>query len=168
MRPRRSWILLTIGLLATVLVGGSAAAGSDPLTGTWHQRDFGTSNIFYFIDAPVGGVYPIVFYDDWTGVCGDNGPMMWAGFVHETDPDVFEGSFGTYWCPDDGDGSMENPLALQSRWELTIEYHPLTDTITGGIGGCEGTRQASINTVAKAIHELAKGSYPPPDLGGSC
>ena len=92
----------------------STPVASDTLVGTWHQRDAGTSNIFYFVDAAVGGVYPIVLYDDFTssGICGDNGPMLWAGFVEETASNSFEGSFGTYWCPDNGDGVREDPFGL--------------------------------------------------------
>jgi hypothetical protein len=164
---------MTVGLLAMALVGGSATASGDPLTGTWHQRDNETSNIFYFIDAPVGGVYPVSFYDDYTGeaVCGDNGPMMWSGFVTESDePNVFVGSFGTYWCPDFGRGEvLEDELGI-GAFDIELEYHPESDTISGGIGFCEGTKQPSIRSVEKAIHEIAKGTYPPPDpdAAGSC
>ena len=162
MRTPRRWPALAVGLLAMVLVGGTATASSDPLTGTWHQRDFGSSNIFYFVDAPVGGVFPVVFYDDATGgaVCGDNGPMMWAGFFQKTGANTYEGSFGNVWCPDNGDGVVENPAFSPDG--VVITYDPLSDTISGGIGECEGTRQPSITSVAKAIHELEKGTYPAP------
>ena len=159
---KRIGLIMAVGLLAATLLGGSATASGDPLTGTWHQRDFGTSNIFYFIDAPIGGVFPVLFYDDWTGeiICGDNGPMMWAGFLTETSDNVFEGSFGTIWCPDNGDGAHES--AFGNHFSVTINYDVASDTISGGIGICDGTRQPSITTVAKAIHELEKGTYPTP------
>lgn len=155
-------LALVLGLLGTLFVGGVATAGGDPLVGTWHQRDFGTSNIFYFVDEPVGGVYPILFYDDFTSpvVCGDNGPMLWAGFLTETASNTFEGSFGTYWCPDNGDGVHEDLLGL-GVVGVTIFYDPGTDTISGGVGGCVGTRQPHIQTVDKAVHEIDKGKYPP-------
>ena len=88
--------------------------------------------------------YPVVLYDDFTGlpVCGDNGPFMWAGFFHETDPNTFEGIFGTPWCPDNGDGVQVAPGGFGSFFAFTIDYDPDTDTISSVVGGCEGTRQA--------------------------
>jgi hypothetical protein len=163
--------MLTVGFLVTALLGGVAAADSDPLTGTWHQRDNGTSNIFYFIDEPVGGVYPVLFYDDFTGdaVCGDNGPMMWSGFVTETDPNVFSGSFGNYWCPDNGDGVAEHPFGeIPSPFSVELEYDPETDTISGGIGTCVGERQEGLDNPNEAAEEIAEGEYPPPDPNGDC
>jgi hypothetical protein len=171
MRHTRIWTMLTVGFLVTALLGGVAAADSDPLTGTWHQRDNGTSNIFYFIDEPVGGVYPVLFYDDFTGdaVCGDNGPMMWSGFVTETDPNVFSGSFGNYWCPDNGDGVAEHPFGeIPSPFSVELEYDPETDTISGGIGTCVGERQEGLDNPNEAAEEIAEGEYPPPDPNGDC
>ena len=160
---RRFSLGLVLAILATLIIGGAATASGDRLVGTWHQRDNGHSNIFYFVDDPVGGVYPVLYYDDATGdpVCGDNGPMLWAGFVHEIDPNTFEGSFGTIWCPDNGDSVHVDPGGFGHVFSITIDYDPDTDTISGGPGVCEGTRQPSIDTVAKAIHELEKGKYPP-------
>lgn len=159
---RRNGIGLTLvlGLLATVFIGGVATAGGDPLVGTWHERDAGTSNIFYFVDDPVGGVFHVLYYDDVTflTVCGDNGSMLWAGFGEKTGPNTLEGTFGEYWCPDDGDGVKTELLAL-NPFSFTLTYDPGTDTITG-VGGCVGTRQPHIRTVAKAIAELEKGKYP--------
>lgn len=171
MRRTRTWATLTIGLLAMVLIGGAAAADSDPLSGTWHQRDNGTSNIFYFIDEPVGGVYPVLFYDDFTGdvVCGDNGPMMWSGFVTETEANVFSGSFGNYWCPDNGDGVAEHPFdGISSPISIERVFHPGTDTISGGIGPCMGERQERLDNPNEATEEISEGEYPPPDPDGSC
>ena len=70
---------LVLSLVATLALGGAATAKADPFVGTWHQRDVGTSNIFYFVDSPIGGVYPVLFWDDFTGVCnqnGNHGPML--------------------------------------------------------------------------------------------
>jgi hypothetical protein len=162
---------LTLALLATLLIGGSATASDDGLVGTWHQRDAGTSNIFYFVDEPVGDVYPILFYDDFTSevVCGDNGPMLWSGFVTETSVDetttTFMGTFGTYWCPDNGDGVHENLLNLEF-FGITLEYDSATDTISGGIGGCEGTRQPKLDSPNEAAEEISEGKYPPPGPPG--
>jgi hypothetical protein len=165
MRKRKLWVGLAAGLLGTVLLGGIAVADADPLTGTWHQRDSGTSNIFYFISEPVGGVYPVVYYDDYTGlgVCGDNGPMLWSGFVTETDPNVFEGSFGEYWCPDNGDGVEVDLLGLDIVEFEPLVYDPATDTISGGLGGCVGERQDRVDNPNEAAEEIAEGEYPPPD-----
>ena len=162
---------LVLGLLATLVLGGAVTAKGDPFLGTWHQRDGGTSNIFYFIGNPVGGVFPVLFFDDYTGVCNDpqdHGPMLWAGFAQKTDSAHLAGSFGTYWCPDFGFPIEENPSGLPERTGWTLTYDPATDTISGGIGGCTGTRQSSITTVAKAQLEIAKGTFPPPDPGGTC
>jgi hypothetical protein len=159
---------LALALVATLAMGGVVTAKGDPFIGTWHQRDVGTSNIFYFVDEPVGGVFPILFYDDFTGVCnqnGNHGPMLWSGFGQKTDATHLEGSFGTYWCPDDGFGVSENPLPLLERTGWTLVYDPATDTVSGGIGGCVGTRQPAITTVAKAESEIAKGTFPPPNPG---
>ena len=130
MRKRKIGLVMAVGLLAMVL-GGSATASGDPLSGTWHQRDAGTSNIFYFIDAPVGGVYPVLFYDDHTGtdICGDNGPMMWTGFLTETSENTFEGSFGSIFCPDNGDGAHESGFVTHFSVP-PINY----DVATGGDG----------------------------------
>lgn len=169
---RKTVVGLVLALVAALLIGGAATASSDPLVGTWHQRDAGTSNIFYFIDAPVGGVYPVLYYDDYTGpnTCGDRGPMMWAGFLTETTENRFEGSFGEVWCPDNGDGPHVGHIGVY--FSVAIDYDVATDTISGNVGGgieCVGTRQPSINTVEKAIHELEKGVYPPsPGLYGDC
>lgn len=154
-------IALTAALVAGVVFAGVAAASSDPIVGTWHQRDLGHSNIFYFVDEPVGGVYPVLFYDDATGtaVCGDNGPMLWNGFLHETDANTYEGSFGKVWCPDNGDGVSENDNFNPS---FTINYDPNTDTISGGIGGCVGERQQKLDNPNEAAEEIAEGNYPPP------
>ncbi len=171
---RRKFSLgLILALLATMLIGGVATASSDSLVGTWHQRDAGTSNIFYFVDEPVGGVYPILFYDDFTstGVCGDNGPMLWSGFVTETNvvgtTTTFMGTFGTYWCPDNGDGVFEDLLNLE-LFGITLDYDSDTDTISGGIGTCEGTRQLKLDNPNEAAEEILEGNYPPPDPSGSC
>ncbi len=156
-------LILALGLMATVVAGGSVSAKSDPLVGTWHERDHGTSNIFYFIGEPVGGVYHVLYFDDFTSgpVCGDGGPMLWVGFGYKTGTHTLEGSFGDYWCPDNGDGDI-----LQRPWDVvgspapfTITYYPATDTITGS-GECVGTRQP-YKTVAKAMDALAKGKFPP-------
>jgi hypothetical protein len=151
-----------------MLLTGVATAGGSSLTGTWHQRDLGTSNIFYFIDAPVDGVYPVVFYDDWTGVCPDNGPMMWTGFgsVDPSDPDTLNGTFGEIWCTDIGDGVNQHPnQGINQTQPFELSYDPATDTIEGGVGAttgqCLGTRQPHIVTPAKAIHELGKDKFPP-------
>ena len=124
------------------------------------------------MDDPVGGVYPVLFYDDFTGpgLCGDNGPFMWAGFVHETEPDTFEGRFGTYWCPDNGDGVQEDLLGIGiSLSSFTIDYDSGTDTISGGVGECVGTRQLNLDSPNEAAEEISEGEYPPPDPGaGSC
>ena len=74
---RRVWAAAVLAVLAVfgVAMGGVASADGDPLVGTWHERDEGTSNIFWFIDEPVDGVFPVTYYDDWTGVCDNNGPM---------------------------------------------------------------------------------------------
>ena len=159
---------LVLSLVATLALGGAATAKADPFVGTWHQRDVGTSNIFYFVDSPIGGVYPVLFWDDFTGVCnqnGNHGPMLWTGFAQKTDATHLAGSFGTYWCPDDGFGISENPLPLPERTEWALVYDPATDTVSGGIGECVGTRQPSITTVAKAELEIAKGTFPPPNPG---
>jgi len=152
-------LFLCLAILLLIVV--PASARGDPLVGTWHERDFGTSNIFYFVDAPVGGVYHVLYYDDHTSdaVCGDNGPMLWTGFGQKVDPNTLEGTFGNYWCPDNGDGVQTELLPL-SPFSFTLAHDPDTDTITG-VGGCVGTRQPSINTLEKAIKELAKGKYPP-------
>lgn len=155
-------LILAIGLLATVVVGGAVSASSDPLVGTWHERDLGTSNIFYFIDEPIGGVYHVLYYDDYTSVpvCGDGGPMLWAGFGSKTETNTLVGSFGNYWCPDNGDGVFERPWTdVDSMIPFTLTYDPATDTITG-VGQCVGTRQP-YKTVAKAMNALAKGKFPP-------
>lgn len=161
--------------LATIWLGGVAAANGDPLEGVWHQRDAGTSNIFYFIGEPVGGVYPVLFYDDYTGdvVCGDNGPMLWSGFLTETEPNVFEGSFGNYWCPDNGDGAVEHPFGdipspFSLEGESALVYDPVGDTISGGIGVCVGTRQVRVDNPNEAAEKIEEGKYPAPDPGGSC
>src|SRR3990172_4273157 len=144
--------------VAALLAVASAAAGGDPLVGTWHERDGGTSNMFYFVSEPVGGVYPILLYDDHSFlVCPDNGPYMWAGFAVKTATNAFQVNFGKAWCPDVGDGPHEGDAGPVS---FPLLYDPQTDTITGA-GGCIGTRQPSINTMEKAIQELAKGKYPP-------
>ena len=97
-RRSRIVLTLTIGILATLFVGGAAMAGGDPLAGTWHERDLGTSNIFYFVDKPIDGVYQVLYYDDHTfpTVCGDQGPHLWTGFGEKTDPNTLEGTFGNY------------------------------------------------------------------------
>lgn len=157
--------ILVLGLLVTLIVGGPVTATGDPFIGTWHQRDVGTSNIFYFIDEPVGGVFPVLYFDDFTAleVCGDHGPMLWAGFGQKTDATHLEGSFGTYWCLE-GSGIAENPLPLPERNGWTLTYDPDTDTISDGIGQCIGTRQ-QIEDVAEAQKEVAQGDFPPPDPG---
>lgn len=163
---RRSGIglTLTLGLLATLFVGGAAMAGGDPLVGTWHERDVGASNMFFFVDDPIGGVYHVLFYDDHTGpgICGDpdEGPMLWSGFGEKTDASTLEGTFGNTWCPDNADGDKERPNVDAP---FTLIHNPDTDTITAG--GCVGTRQPHIKTVEKAIDELAKGKYPPSGIG---
>jgi len=150
-----------LGMLATLAAATGVAAGGDPFVGTWHERDFGTSNIFYFVSKPIGGVYPVLYYDDLTGdpVCGDNGPMLWAGFAQKTDANVIEGTFGNYWCPDNGDG-VHTELIPLAPFHFTIQYDPDTDTITG-VGQCLGTRQPGVKTVERAIQEVEKGKYPP-------
>jgi hypothetical protein len=122
----------------------------------------GTSNIFYFVDAPIGGVYHVLFYDDWTGVCDDNGPMLWAGFGVK-DGNTLEGNFGRHWCPNIDDPQQGGIIPVPFEFSLT--YDPDTDTILGGLGQlCVGTREPHVMTVEKAIHELAKGKYPPSPL----
>ena len=170
MRKRTIGLLLGISLVSMAFIGGSAVASGDPFAGTWHERDAGTSNIFYFVDEPVGGVYHVLYYDDYTGdpVCGDNGPMLWSGFAavpDPGDPNTIEGTFGNYWCPDNGDGEvLQNPFGLPSEIAFGLAYDPATDTIEG-IGGCVGTRQPHITTVDRAIQELEKGKFPPSDSG---
>jgi hypothetical protein len=162
---------LVLALLATLVVGGAAAAKKgDPFIGTWHQRDSGTSNIFYFISEPIGGVFPVLYFDDYTGVvCPDHGPMLWTGFAQKVDSATLTGSFGTYWCLQGSSGGpAENPFALPERFPWDLAYDAATDTITGGIGLCIGTRQPLIKTVAKAQMEIAKGKYPPPDTDPRC
>jgi hypothetical protein len=156
-------LAISLGLLAILFVGGAALAGGDPLVGTWHERDFGTSNIFWFVDDPVGGVYHVLYYDDLTSptVCGDSGPMLWAGFGEKIG-DTLAGTFAPYWCPDNGDGVKTDLLGLGSL-PFNLTYDPDTDTVSGA--NCVGTRQPEINTVEKAIHELAKGKYPPSGIG---
>ncbi len=125
------------------------------------------------MDEPVGGVYPILFYDDFTSpaVCGDNGAMLWSGFVTETNVEgtttTFMGTFGTYWCPDNGDGAQEDLLNL-GLVGITLEYDSATDTISGGIGFCVGIRQLNLDSPNEAAEEISEGKYPPPDPGGSC
>ena len=157
------WLLLVITAVALSLVAATPTtlAARDPLVGTWHERDGGRSNIFYFVDAPIGGVYHVLYYDDQTGetVCGDNGPMLWTGFGEMIAPNTLEGNFGNYWCPDNGDGVKTELLPL-APVPFTLAYRPDTDTITG-LGECVGTRQPNIKTVERAIQELAKGKYPP-------
>ena len=159
----RTALALASALLATLLAVTAAAARGDPLVGTWHERDGGFSNMFYFVDDPVGGVYPILLYDDQTGEfpCGDNGPMMWTGFAKKISPNMLQGTFGNNWCPDNGDGPQEGFIGPVS---FTLSYDADTDTISG-LGECVGTRQPQINTVDRAIQELAKGKYPPAGVG---
>lgn len=153
-------LILVLGLLVTVLIGGAATAGGDPLVGTWHERDGGKSNSFYFVDDPVGEVFHVLYYDDATfiTVCDDSGPILWAGFGKKIGPNTLEGTFGEYWCPNNGDGVKTELLAL-NPFGFTLVYDPDTDTITG-VGTCGGTRQPRITSVAKAIQELEKGKYP--------
>jgi hypothetical protein len=88
--------------LGIILVAGIATAGGSPFEGSWHQHDAGSNSIFYFVDQPLAGVYPIVFYDDFTGlgICGDSREMMWARFgtTDPSDPNTLSGGFGERWC----------------------------------------------------------------------
>jgi hypothetical protein len=160
--------------MSMVFIGGAVTAGGDPLAGTWHERDGGTSNIFWFIGEPVEGVYPVLFYDDFTSpvVCGDNGAMMWAGFAQETEPNTIQGTMGEYWCPGtDLRGPLQypNPGIVDDVVPFTIDYFADTNTMTSydfvGTGQCVGTPQPHIKTVAKAIQELGKGMFPESGVG---
>lgn len=156
---RRVWAAAVLAVLAVfgVAMGGVASADGDPLVGTWHERDEGTSNIFWFIDEPVDGVFPVTYYDDWTGVCDNNGPMLWAGFATK-DGDTLIGSFGSIWCPENG----AEASAFGNHFEFEIVYDAEADTISRTDDECLdiGTRQPEVKTIAKAIHELEKGKYP--------
>ena len=113
----------------------------------------------------------MLYYDDYTSdaICGDNGPMMWSGFVVETDVNVSSGSFGNYWCPDNGDGVAEHPFdPIPSPYSFELVCDPGTDTISGGIGRCTGGRRERLDNPSEAIVEIAEGEYPPPDPSGSC
>lgn len=165
-RTTKVSVVITLGLLAVLLVGGVAMAGGDSLVDTWHSRDSGFSNIFWFVDNPISGVYPVLYYDDATGtiVCGDNGPMLWVGFGQITDPNTLEGTFGDYWCPNNGVGMKKGLLDFSAIDFFTLIYDPDTDTISARLAeftACLGTRQPHINTVKKAKEELQKGRYPP-------
>ena len=170
MRKGTIGLFLAAGLMTILFVSGAATAGGDTLAGTWHERDGGRSNLFWFVDEPVGGVYPVLYYDDETNgpVCGDGGPMLWSGFATATEPNTIEGTFGHYWCPDTGDGEIAEQFwdVIPENVGFFITHFPETDTITS-IGGCVGTRQPHIKNVAKAIHELDKGMFPEPgpDIG---
>jgi len=164
-RHTRLTVPFSLAVLATLAGATAAYASPDPLVGTWHERDAGTSNIFYFVDPPIGGVYHVLYYDDFTGpaVCGDNGPMLWSGFAAKVGPSAISGTFGNYWCPDNGDGVYSELIAL-APFPFTLTYDLITDTISG-VGGCVGTRQPGVKTVDRAIQELAKGKYPPSGIG---
>lgn len=162
---RRVAAVLAVLVVVGAAMGGVASAGGDPLVGTWHERDEGTSNIFWFIDEAVDGVFQVTYYDDWTGVCQDNGPMLWAGFATKTDDTTLEGSFGSIRCQNGVD-----ERSFGDHFDFTIEYDPETDTISRIDDLCRdiGTRQPEVNTIAKAIHELEKGKYPAPDPAYNC
>lgn len=167
---RRTVALLAVLTVFGVAIAGVASADGDPLASTWHERDDGTSNIFWFIDEAVDGVFQVTYYDDWTGpaVCGDNGPMLWTGFATKTSDTTLEGSFGSVWCADqrlESTGDIGDP-----PYPFTIEYDPETDTISRTDDLCVdiGTRQPEVNTIAKAIQELEKGKYPASPGALSC
>ena len=173
-RTTKVSLVIALGLFAALLVGGAAMAGSEPLVGTWHSRDGGSSNLFWFVDDPIGGVYHVLYYDDHTfpTVCLDEGPMLWAGFGQKTG-NTLEGTFGEYWCPDNSNG-VETELLALNPGEFRLIYDPDTDTISAhlfatalGSGGfpCVGTRQSDIETVEDAIEELDEGKYPPSGIG---
>ena len=166
---RRTAAVLAVLTAFGLAIGGVASAGGDPLVGTWHERDEGTSNIFWFIEEAVDGVLQVTYYDDHTGniVCPDNGPMLWAGFAVKTNETTLEGSFGSVRCQN-GDELTElvpegggDPIDVR-RTPFTIEYDPETDTISRTDDRCPdtGTRQPEVNTITKAIQELEKGKYP--------
>lgn len=153
-------LALALGLLAVLFVATGALANNEPIVGTWHERDGGTSNAFWFIDEPAGGVYPVLWYDDYTGLitCGDHGPMLWAGLATR-DGNTYSGAFGHLWCTENNnEGPHEGSFG--DRFDFSFIYNPNTDTLDGWTG-CVGTRQPHITTVAKAIHEVEKGRFPP-------
>lgn len=172
MSRRQKKISLSMIVAGIMLFGGVALANNDPLVGTWHLRDSGTSNIFLFVSEPVGGVYPVLYWDDFTGeaACnGDYGPMLWSGFMSETGEWVFEGSYGTYWCPDNGDGVQVDPLGLGGVNHFTVYYDEVTDTITGPGGRdqdgdwCVGIKQPNLDDPNEVAEEIEEGRYPPPE-----
>ena len=128
------------------------------------------------MDEPVGDVYHVLFYDDFTGpaICDvDNGPMLWSGFATASaEANTIEGTFGRYWCPATSEREAleyPNPFGIvPDVVDFAIVYFPESDTITGsllGTGDCVGSRQPHIKSVAKAIQELDKGMFPPSGIG---
>ena len=117
-----------------------------------------------FIDRPIGGVYPVLWYDDHTGTntCGDNEAMFWAGLATR-DGNELSGAFGKNFCVDTGDGDGAHEGNLGDRFNFSLTYDPDTDTVVAGAfaGGCVGTAQPRIRTVRRAVRALERGNYSP-------
>ena len=132
------FLLLTVSLIAVLSVAITTAKEKDkpqqsPFVGAWESNDVDGSHQWMWIEADVGGVYAITYYDDSASGCGplpvpDAPPTVGFGGGTIGDPnadDVLNSSL-TFWC------LYEQPR-VPPDWgeqdDLHIQYDQSTDNL---------------------------------------